>query len=639
MRSTLGMYGLALASLASFASAAVGLNSADADLSLNPDFSLEGTTGGDNYGVVRSALDSRGHEGAVFIFDKRGRPNTATIDVINDKFLEVDIPISWPTGATVGAQFGINVEFLVTDVDSHYLSPPVTSSDIVTGCSMHILATWGPQSVPRPGTANQPAFPRELWYGADLLPRTTTKVGEYDTRYGASVGLPLTVPENFESTAQNLIVHVRQVCAAVDTGTLPKVNDFMLTRVQAYLVNEVSEPVTTTTTSATSTTDEPVPTSTDEPVPTGTDEPVPTETDEPVPTGTDEPVPTGTDEPIPTGTDGPVPTETTDGPVTTGEPTGTPTGDDSTTTATTTTGPVPTGDAVLPGPVRIGDYKYAGCVSSPPPSAGTSPFVLAATRADNSLDVCAGICQTQNKTLSGTSGADCYCGNGDAATLSTVADAECDIPCPGNPAQSCGGRLLLSKRYLQARQAPPFGVLLTVYIFAPAADTTTTIALPTPTGSSGTTINNINNINNTNNNVNNVNISIMIPVTCLPGACETEVYYERVCEVCKPEEPAWRPIKCAGDACVDKVVCRPEPAPKCVDDCWVETPCHTCDGGVVYKPQAQVQAVAPEHPAVMPVDKTTSAPLPIYTAGAGAIAANMGSLVAALAPVALVFYA
>ncbi|KLU86877.1 hypothetical protein MAPG_05884 [Magnaporthiopsis poae ATCC 64411] len=677
MRSSFGTYGLALASLGSLASAAVGLNEADADFSLLPSFTLE-PAGAPGFGKVVRADDSRGVGGKVYVMDRRGKdPVTSPVDGgpfdLQQRFLQVDIPVPWPTGATVGAPFGIKVEFLASDVDSHYLSGTVTSDNTAApGCGMWVLASWGDDSVKQPGTTTNLAFPRPLWWGDKLAPRSVIKPTEYDTRYGTgSVGIELVVPENFDEQPQNLIVHVRQVCNTPTSNGMPLfnpiVNDFLLTRVQAYLSNPVEPPSTVTTDPAPSGTDEPVPTGTDKPVPTGTDGPVPTGTDGPVPTGTDEPVPTGTDEPVPTGTDEPVPTGTdepvptstdepvptdTDGPAPTGEPTDSPTGGNNSNTSspTTTPGPVPTGDADLPGPLRIGEYKYAGCVSSPPPSAGSSPFVLAATRADNSLDVCASICQGQNKTLSGAFGADCYCGNGDAGALSTVDNSACDTPCPGNPAQNCGGRLLLSKRYLQARQAPAVGVLLTVYVFVPADDsttTTTTVAPPAATGS-GVTINNVNNITNSNTNVNNisVNVNVMVPVTCLPGACETEVYYERVCEVCKPDEEAWRPIRCAGDACVDKVVCRPEPAPKCVGDCWVEAPCTKCEGGVVYKPQAQpvapaehTVAVLPEHTVAVVAEKTAAAPAAVYTAGARAIAANMGSLVALLAPAALVFFA
>lgn len=647
MRSSFGTYGLALASLASLASAAVGLNEADADFSLAPSYMLE-PAALPGFGKVVRADDSRGVEGKVYVMDRRGKdPLTTLVDGgpfdAQQRYLQVDIPVPWPTGATVGAPFGIKVEFLASDRDSHYLSPPVTADNTLDfGCGMWVLASWGDDSVLQPGTTTNLAFPRPLWWGEKLAPRTVTKPTEYDTRYGTGgVGVELVVPENFDEQTQKLIVHVRQVCntpVSIATPLInPIVNDFLLTRVQAYLSNPVEPPSTTT-----------------DPAPSGTGEPNPTGTDEPVPTGTDEPVPTGTDEPVPTDTEGPAPT---------GEPTDVPTGGNhnNTSSPTTTPGPVPTGDAGLPGPVRIGEYKYAGCASSPPPSAGSSPFVLAATRADLTLDLCISICQGQNKTLSGAFGADCYCGNGDAAALSTVDDHECDTPCPGNPAQNCGGRLLLSKRYLQARQAPAVGVLLTVYVFVAVDDgtttTTTTVAPPAPTGS-GVTINNVNNITNsnanTNTNVNNVsvNVNVMVPVTCLPGACETEVYYERVCEVCKPDEEAWRPIRCAGDACVNKVVCRPEPAPKCVGDCWVEAPCTNCEGGVVYKPQPQpvapvVHTVAPaEHTAVLPehtvavvAQKTTAAPAAVYTAGARAIAANMGSLVALLAPMALVLFA
>ena len=57
----------------------------------------------------------------------------------------------------------------------------------------------------------------------------------------------------------------------------------------------------------------------------------------------------------------------------------------------------------------------------------------------------------------------CFCGNANASSsVISTAPSSCNQPCPGNPAEICGGRISKVSRILK-RQTSLAGILLTLY--------------------------------------------------------------------------------------------------------------------------------------------------------------------------------
>ncbi|QUC20932.1 uncharacterized protein UV8b_05173 [Ustilaginoidea virens] len=108
---------------------------------------------------------------------------------------------------------------------------------------------------------------------------------------------------------------------------------------------------------------------------------------------------------------------------------------------TTGTGPgvipsnTPTCDAKCQLPSQLVGFTLYGCAVS---RAGFPGFVKVATSRSMDLGTCAAVCTTR---FIGVYQSDCYCGDVLDASL-TVADPSsctCNIPCPGNSQQCCGG--------------------------------------------------------------------------------------------------------------------------------------------------------------------------------------------------------
>ncbi|KAG8991741.1 hypothetical protein FRB94_003582 [Tulasnella sp. JGI-2019a] len=67
------------------------------------------------------------------------------------------------------------------------------------------------------------------------------------------------------------------------------------------------------------------------------------------------------------------------------------------------------------------------------------------TDANMSNELCGGICHTRGNLYSGTeSGTQCYCGNYYSYNGTAAPATDCNDPCPGAPAETCGGTLRLS---------------------------------------------------------------------------------------------------------------------------------------------------------------------------------------------------
>ncbi|KAF5578395.1 hypothetical protein FPANT_10003 [Fusarium pseudoanthophilum] len=145
--------------------------------------------------------------------------------------------------------------------------------------------------------------------------------------------------------------------------------------------------------------------------------------------------------------------------ITPGTATGTATGTASSTSSTATS------PAGFPG--DIGVFSLFGCVGS---TAGFPSFTLAQSSESMDLETCADLCT--GRAYFGAYDTACYCGDViDSSDTSRVTLDLCDIECPGDDTQFCGGDAISAK--LHRRQNVPNSRLLTVYAAAEAAVTVT----------------------------------------------------------------------------------------------------------------------------------------------------------------------
>ncbi|KAK8927172.1 hypothetical protein VCV18_003640 [Metarhizium anisopliae] len=105
-----------------------------------------------------------------------------------------------------------------------------------------------------------------------------------------------------------------------------------------------------------------------------------------------------------------------------------------------------------PQPPTVGPFELLGCFSS---SRGFPTFQKVASSNAMSLDLCASSCPSP---FFGVYDTDCYCGQRIEPSDGKVSSTQCDMPCPGNKNQVCGGKARLARR-----GDVPAGVLLSVY--------------------------------------------------------------------------------------------------------------------------------------------------------------------------------
>lgn len=213
------------------------------------------------------------------------------------------------------------------------------------------------------------------------------------------------------------------------------------------------------------------------------------------------------------------------------------------------------------------------------------------------------------------SSSDCYCSDTLAVTdYVLVPDEQCDVICPGNDSQNCGGlggEVAVGERGLETRQSPPITVFLTIYIRirgggggSISSDVINTVTATTTVGGSAlttlpgasTTVTATSTATHTparpdwwfcQTGYCDWEVIILKPWPC-DGGCDDGLYYELVCDRCGPGEEFWRPIRCAGGSCRGKTLCRPETCRGgfCGDFPIVrEETCDVCEGGISYRPQ------------------------------------------------------
>ncbi|KAF5694127.1 hypothetical protein FDENT_1431 [Fusarium denticulatum] len=156
------------------------------------------------------------------------------------------------------------------------------------------------------------------------------------------------------------------------------------------------------------------------------------------------------------------PTETATEVTSAGDPTNSEGG-----TAGTATSTSPSATATLPAgfPSEVGDFTLFGCVAS---TDGFPTFTLAQSNPKMDLGICATLCA--GRSYFGVYDTACYCGDEAGSAISRVPLDQCDIECPGDNTQFCGGE---SDSKLQIRQAISSNVLLTVYAAIKAGVTLT----------------------------------------------------------------------------------------------------------------------------------------------------------------------
>ncbi|KAF4498948.1 hypothetical protein FAGAP_4895 [Fusarium agapanthi] len=148
-------------------------------------------------------------------------------------------------------------------------------------------------------------------------------------------------------------------------------------------------------------------------------------------------------------------------------PTGTSTGTVSSASSTST--------SIAAGfPGDVGVFNLFGCAGS---TAGFPTYTLVESSALMDLDVCAGLCE--GRAYFGVHDTACYCGDlYDFDSTVWYNLNQCDIECPGDKTQFCGGEV---ENKLQVRQAISSSILLILYAKAEAAISLTESVMQTVT--------------------------------------------------------------------------------------------------------------------------------------------------------------
>jgi len=115
-------------------------------------------------------------------------------------------------------------------------------------------------------------------------------------------------------------------------------------------------------------------------------------------------------------------------------------------------------------------WNYDGC-AAPPSAAGFPGFALIETSAAMTVERCVLDCAASQ--FAGLSGGNCYCSAAISNGTTFQPDSSCNTPCPGNPAEACGGAFVPTKK----RQAA--GVVLSLYekAIVPAGDIYVSVAV------------------------------------------------------------------------------------------------------------------------------------------------------------------
>ncbi|KAM0368496.1 hypothetical protein ACHAPY_011482 [Fusarium culmorum] len=240
-------------------------------------------------------------------------------------------------------------------------------------------------------------------------------------------------------------------------------------------------------------------------------------------------------------------------------PTGTATGTEDQSSAPTATSPAGFPDF-------IDAFTLFGCVGS---NDGFPTFELAESDTSMDLDQCSTVCQ--GRAYFGVYDTDCYCGDEiDGEETARVGLDSCDIECPGDVSEFCGGDSL--RRRMHRRQTIPSDRLLTVYVSAGGqTNVVTNEVTRTVTDQStfvttfATTV--VGPVTTATERV----VYIFVEANC--GACNGQwVYIPEACD-CQGGFH-YVPYFCFGGSCSGKTVYKSQ-----------ESDCEECSGGeIIYKP-------------------------------------------------------
>ncbi|KAF5597463.1 uncharacterized protein FSUBG_8496 [Fusarium subglutinans] len=258
---------------------------------------------------------------------------------------------------------------------------------------------------------------------------------------------------------------------------------------------------------------------------------------------------------------------------------------------TTTTAAASSSATSVPGfPGSVLDFTLFGCVGS---TAGFPSFTSVETSERMDLDVCAGLCT--GRAYFGVYDTTCYCGDELGDDASRVNLDECDIECPGDDSQFCGGDS--SARRLRARQNVPSNRLLTVYA-APQdvvvtdsvtqtvteEQTVVTTLTTTVTGASTTAVEVI------------TTALVCVNGQCFPGSSTVYIFVQINGSDCDgqwvfisvpcPGGHKYIPQYCSGGNCANLQVYKPQQCQDWYnyDSFFVASDCAACSQGIQYLP-------------------------------------------------------
>ncbi|KAF5971718.1 hypothetical protein FCOIX_9731 [Fusarium coicis] len=253
-------------------------------------------------------------------------------------------------------------------------------------------------------------------------------------------------------------------------------------------------------------------------------------------------------------------------------PTETATGTEDQTSAPTATSPAGFPDS-------IDAFALFGCVGSVD---GFPTFELAESDTSMDLDQCSTLCQ--GRAYFGVYDTDCYCGDeiDGEETARTELDS-CDIECPGDLTQFCGGNA--QRRRMHTRQTIPSDRLLTVYVAAGGQTEIVTEEVTRTITDQSTFVTTIaTTVAGPVTTATERVVYIFVEADC--GACNGQwVYIPEVCD-CQGGFQ-YVPYFCFGGSCSGKTVHKSE---ECHDwwnhkDFFVPADCEECSGGeIIYKP-------------------------------------------------------
>ncbi|KAF4501847.1 hypothetical protein FAGAP_1991 [Fusarium agapanthi] len=253
-------------------------------------------------------------------------------------------------------------------------------------------------------------------------------------------------------------------------------------------------------------------------------------------------------------------------------PTGTATGTQDETSA-------PTATSLAGFPDFVDAFALFGCVGS---SDGFPTFELAESDTSMDLDQCSTLCQ--GRAYFGVYDTDCYCGDEiDGEDTTRVELDSCDIECPGDFSQFCGGDA--QRRRMHRRQTISSDRLLTVYVSAGGqTDVVTDEVTRTVTDQSTFVTTFATTVAGPVTTATERVVYIFVEADC--GACNREwVYIPEVCD-CQGGFQ-YVPYFCFGGSCSGKTVYKSQ---ECHDwwnhkDFYVPADCEECSGGeIIYKP-------------------------------------------------------